>query len=61
MLHVEHREFGAGTADQVIVIWTGGGMSHIDTLAPKPEAPATMTSSAAAPTSARLSFPPGTK
>jgi hypothetical protein len=28
-----------GSADQVILIWTAGGMSHIDTLDPKPEAP----------------------
>lgn len=30
---------GAGTAEQVILFWNGGGMSHIDTWDPKPGRP----------------------
>ena len=29
----------AGTADSAILIWLGGGPSHIDTFDPKPDAP----------------------
>ena len=31
---------GAATADSVIVLWMAGGMTHIDSLDPKPDAPA---------------------